>query len=150
MYRTGRKGLWGKEHNWSRLCRTKAIESLLQNRGYYVSLEGRTSRWRTKRNDLPQGSVRSPMLLNIYTTNSLLTKPNIFSTPMTWLLQPRRGLLQTTKDEIIAICVSHVSIICISIFSLYLCMHSSCQKFVKISSFIWHIIIMLSFWLQRK
>ncbi|ERL96071.1 hypothetical protein D910_00932, partial [Dendroctonus ponderosae] len=34
---------------------TKAVQSILQNRRFYVELQNRKSRWRTKRNGLPQG-----------------------------------------------------------------------------------------------
>jgi hypothetical protein len=48
------------------------IRSLLENRRFYVDLNGQRSRWRTQRNGLPQGSVLAPLLFNVYTNNQPL------------------------------------------------------------------------------
>ena len=45
------------------------IASLLQNRRFYVEIDGKRSRWRTQKNGLPQGSVLAPLLFNIYTND---------------------------------------------------------------------------------
>ena len=50
---------------YSTLCRV--IRNLLSNRRLYVELNNERSRWRLQKNDLPQGSVLSPTLFNIYT-----------------------------------------------------------------------------------
>ena len=49
------------------LCRV--IQNLLLNRRFYVELNNEQSRWRLQKNNLPQGSVLSLTLFNIYTND---------------------------------------------------------------------------------
>ena len=51
----------------SALCRV--IQNLLSNRRFYVELNNERSRWRLQKNSLPQGSVLSPILFNVYTND---------------------------------------------------------------------------------
>ena len=45
---------------------TMFIRTMLSNRGFKVELNGKQSRWRNQRNGLPQDSVLSPLLFNVY------------------------------------------------------------------------------------
>ena len=45
---------------------TKFIRTFLSNRQFKVELNGKQSRWRNQRNGLPQCSVLSPLLFNVY------------------------------------------------------------------------------------
>ena len=53
---------------------TELIESMLENRLFYVTLGDKKSRWRRTRNGLPQRSVLAPLLFNIYTNYQLRTE----------------------------------------------------------------------------
>ena len=51
----------------SQLCRV--FQNMLFNRRFYVELNNERSRCRKQKNGLPQGSVLSPFLFNIYTND---------------------------------------------------------------------------------
>ena len=48
---------------------TRFIKTMLEDRRYYVELDGQKSRWRKQKNGLPQGGVLAPTLYNIYTAD---------------------------------------------------------------------------------
>ena len=48
---------------------TELIESMLENKRFFVELGSKKSKWRRLKNSLPQGSVLAPLLFNIYTND---------------------------------------------------------------------------------
>ena len=85
----------------SPLCRV--IQNMLSSRRFYVDLNNERSRWRKQKNDLPQGSVPSPILFNIYTndqplhngTRSFIYADDMCVTPQ----QPSFVEVETTIEE---------------------------------------------------
>ena len=54
----------------SPLC--SVIQNMLSSRKFYVELNNERSRWRKQKNGLPQGSLLTPILFNIYTNDQHL------------------------------------------------------------------------------
>ena len=80
----------------------KIIESLQQNRQFYVTLEGKKSRWRNQKNGLAQGSVLAPILFNIYTNDQSIpegTKHFIYADDLGMTAQGRTFEEVETKLE---------------------------------------------------
>ena len=56
---------------------TYLIGNMLSNRRHFVELNGQKSRWMNQKNGLPQGSVLSPVVFNIYTNDQPIHKDTI-------------------------------------------------------------------------
>ena len=54
------------------------ICALLENLRFFVELEGKRSRWRSQRNDLPQGSVLAPLFFHIHTNDQPIHRARVY------------------------------------------------------------------------
>ena len=79
---------------------TKLIGSMMSNRRFYVELNGKTSIWRNQNNGLSQGSVISPVLLNVYTNDQHVhneTRSFIYDDEL--CIATRRSTFEQTKTS---------------------------------------------------
>ena len=86
---------------------TYLIRTMLENRRFFVVLNGKESRWRRQRNGLPQGIVLVPMLFNIYTNDQPIHADTRSFIPPRRLVHrvPRKRLQQ--HRSVTHVCLEH-------------------------------------------
>ena len=97
---------------------------MMRNRRFYIELNGKKSRWCNQKNGLPEGSVLSPVLFNVYTKDQsvhnetrsfiyaddlcIASQRNTFELSYTkWGAKPA-----TIKTTALALCYSTVEYVC--------------------------------------